>query len=165
MAYNCYCVSCSTHITPDLWLRIPTCYSPTCRQANSKSYWKHPKIARLLIRAKISCALRSKPALMPYSSFVPRALHDYLKELASRTNDEVPFGSVNNGAVLFADASGFTQLTERLARKVWDLHIRCFCAFFCIPSQMCLIYHHRISESFIPRVASRVLFNIGKCGC
>lgn len=71
-----------------------------------------------MMRAKISCALRVKPALTPYSSFVPRSLHDYLMQLSSRTTEEVPFGTVKYGAVLFADASGFTALTERLAQRV-----------------------------------------------
>lgn len=70
-----------------------------------------------MMRAKICCALRLKPSLTPYSSFVPRALHEYLMQLASRSTEEVPFGTVKSGAVLFADASGFTALTERLARR------------------------------------------------
>ena len=50
---------------------------------------------------------------------MPRGLHDYLVQLAKRDHaDEVPFGTVREGAVLFADASGFTRLTEQLAQEV-----------------------------------------------
>ena len=100
------------------WEREPKCLSPACRMANRMSYWRHPKLRKLMMRAKISCALRLKPPLIPYSSFVPRALHNYLIQLSARTSDEVPFGTLKAGAVLFADASGFTALTERLSRKV-----------------------------------------------
>lgn len=113
----CYSPTCTADDPDQPWRRVPACASPSCRKRHAKSYWSHPKLQTLLMRAKICCALRFKPSLTPYSSFVPRALHEYLMQLASRSTEEVPFGTVKVGAVLFADASGFTALTERLARK------------------------------------------------
>jgi class 3 adenylate cyclase len=67
----------------------------------------------------------------PYSSFVPRGLHDYLLQLARREHaDEVPFGTVREGAVLFADASGFTRLTEQLAQEVCVVNESLFGSLF-----------------------------------
>ncbi len=91
------------------------------------SLWKHPKLRKLMLRAKISCALRDEQAsahkrqsLKLFAPFVPRGLHDYLIELAAtHSQEEYPFGTTRQGAVLFADASGFTALTEQLATKVF----------------------------------------------
>lgn len=102
-------------------------------------------------------ALRVKQKLGPYSSFVPRSLHEYLVSISKgdvkvrpaalfvcqhdlsdsilmRAYDtpsyfagryayalmqvEVPAGALRQGAVLFADASGFTRLTKKLAEMV-----------------------------------------------
>ena len=73
---------------------------------------------QMFARIQIFCALRVQSE-SPFVSFVPRALHDYLRELAAAgPHDEVPYGTTQLAAVLFADASGFTALTERLSYSV-----------------------------------------------
>jgi hypothetical protein len=52
--------------------------------------------------------------LCPYVSFVSRQLHQYLLALDADAPETVA-ASVQEAAVLFCDASGFTALTERLA--------------------------------------------------
>jgi hypothetical protein len=92
------------------------CYSPRCRYFTS--YWRCRSIRRMLARVKICCSLRCQ-SVSPFASFVPRALHGYLRELTSSTHfEEVPSGSSQEAAILFADASGFTALTERLSKHV-----------------------------------------------
>eukprot|EP00051_Salpingoeca_urceolata_P017513 m.239250 g.239250 ORF g.239250 m.239250 type:complete len:1130 (+) comp18976_c1_seq7:2013-5402(+) len=119
---RCYSVTCKCHShDPEKWRHKCTCYSLTCRRAHYKSYWKHPSLRAMMVRARISCALKEDQLLMPFASFVPRGLQDYLillrETTRSRWADDVPFGALKTGSVLFADASGFTRLTERLAKK------------------------------------------------
>eukprot|EP00042_Codosiga_hollandica_P050953 m.618782 g.618782 ORF g.618782 m.618782 type:complete len:1572 (-) comp58191_c0_seq1:134-4849(-) len=91
------------------------CYSPRCRHFTS--YWRCGRVRRMLARVLICIALRVQ-SLTPLASFVPRALHGYLRELTSSPSyEEVPSGASQTAAVLFADASGFTALTERLSRN------------------------------------------------
>lgn len=51
------------------------------------------------------------------NSFVSRQLHKYL--LSVENEIEEATGTTKLGAVLFADASGFTAMTQRLARQVF----------------------------------------------
>ena len=44
------------------WQREPRCYSASCRLVHRMSYWQHPKLNKLMMRSKISCALRMKPS-------------------------------------------------------------------------------------------------------
>jgi hypothetical protein len=117
-----------------------------------RSWWRHPSIKRLLMRSRITCALRLQEILPPFArfarlvacmhasvsiharagSFVPRGLHEYLVQLSSDSTsidgtrqEDTPFGDVKYGAVLFCDASGFTKLT------VWQWLFR---VTPCIPS-------------------------------
>ncbi|EGD76160.1 hypothetical protein PTSG_00867 [Salpingoeca rosetta] len=55
----------------------------------------------------------------PYHRFVPRMLYRFLSE---HLDTHTPFenGTVEHGAVLFADCSGFTKLTSQLAKKGKD---------------------------------------------
>jgi hypothetical protein len=73
-----------------------------------------------LFMARVSiCTALSTQTYAPSASFVPRALHDYLSDMSAEAcGEEAPFGTAQLGAVLFADASGFTALTERLAQSV-----------------------------------------------
>ena len=108
---SCMSPACRRAIEPNLH-----CYSPLCRA--SHSLWHRRCIRQLLARIQICCALRVTTS-SPFISFVPRALHEYLRDLTnSEIQEEVPFGTAVLGAVLFADASGFTALTERLAQSV-----------------------------------------------
>ena len=92
------------------------CYSPVCRRKHS--LWHRRAIRQLLARIQICSALRVQ-VTSPFVSFVPRALHEYLRDLnVTEAQEEVPYGTAALGAVLFADASGFTALTERLAKSV-----------------------------------------------
>jgi hypothetical protein len=50
----------------------------------------------------------------PYSAFLSHQLHAFLLKNSSR-NLDTECGQVQHGAVLFADCTGFTALTERLA--------------------------------------------------
>eukprot|EP00051_Salpingoeca_urceolata_P007099 m.94209 g.94209 ORF g.94209 m.94209 type:complete len:1161 (+) comp15115_c3_seq1:1094-4576(+) len=51
-----------------------------------------------------------------FASFVSRQLHKYLLNVSMQEFEHAT-GAVRKGAVLFSDASGFTALTERLARE------------------------------------------------
>eukprot|EP00039_Didymoeca_costata_P023143 m.6119 g.6119 ORF g.6119 m.6119 type:complete len:1303 (-) comp3487_c0_seq1:443-4351(-) len=107
------------------WVQVARlCYSPYCR-ANpppsvKRSYWKHPKIRALRARVRMVLALDVfKDLVNPFSSFVPRGVSDYFSRVLSEDEDAtnwVVHCEVLQGAVLFADASGFTKLTELLAR-------------------------------------------------
>eukprot|EP00050_Salpingoeca_kvevrii_P015938 m.51303 g.51303 ORF g.51303 m.51303 type:complete len:1147 (-) comp6600_c1_seq2:545-3985(-) len=93
------------------------CYSTLCLKHRPFSYWRCRSIRRLLVRAHIICTLKGQQFIPPFASFVPRNLHNYLMKLAMSNQAELPFGTTKPGSVLFADASGFTALTERLAKK------------------------------------------------
>eukprot|EP00049_Salpingoeca_infusionum_P025916 m.22608 g.22608 ORF g.22608 m.22608 type:complete len:1508 (+) comp8402_c0_seq1:777-5300(+) len=117
-SFQCYAPNCPCKDGPSgdkkTWPYCK-CYSPRCQQEHRQSYWKHPKVIALLVRASICTRLRQKERIEPYSSFVPRSLHDYLIQLNANATQEIPFGALRQGAVLFADASGFTKLTESLS--------------------------------------------------
>eukprot|EP00045_Choanoeca_perplexa_P016908 m.235101 g.235101 ORF g.235101 m.235101 type:complete len:1667 (-) comp17397_c0_seq3:36-5036(-) len=51
------------------------------------------------------------------ASFVSRQLHKFLLSRDPETETDEPTSSTSQGAVLFADASGFTQLTQTLTSK------------------------------------------------
>lgn len=140
--YTCYSYSCRKELDRTKWKANHRCYSPSCFKAHNRSYWRHPKLRKLLCRASITCALRIKQSLSPFASFVPRNLHDYLIQLDTTTTEEIPFGTCKTGAVIFADTSGFTALTERLAKRVsvyfgcpsLCVYMRpCSCSFQCYP--------------------------------
>jgi hypothetical protein len=120
------------------------CYSSVCRKHNP-SWWKHPKLRKLMLRAQISCALKVRQSWKPFASFVPRGLDDYLVHRGTNTQEEYPFGTTRQGAVLFADASGFTALTEQLATKV----ILMYCSAHTCNSECMSISHcqHMFSHS------------------
>ena len=108
---TCYSSTCRNHTQV-----TRRCYTPACRHRSSK--WRCLAIKQMFARIQIFCALRVQSE-SPFVSFVPRALHDYLRELAAAgPHDEVPYGTTQLAAVLFADASGFTALTERLSYSV-----------------------------------------------
>eukprot|EP00038_Savillea_parva_P020405 m.31267 g.31267 ORF g.31267 m.31267 type:complete len:1384 (+) comp4787_c0_seq1:244-4395(+) len=131
--YQCYSSECRKSKETDGWKGMQgPCYSLSCPYRESRpkrSYWRHPKVRALLIRAKICCIQNLPARIQPYSSFVPRMLHDYLQRLSTAEErgegEYLPFGEVHKGAVLLADASGFTVLTERLSSKNNGAEILC----------------------------------------
>jgi len=65
---------------------------------------------------RLTRPLRQKRNIPPYASFVSRQLRKYL--MSVNVDDlEVATGSTYEGAVMFADASGFSAMTQQLARS------------------------------------------------
>ena len=110
------------------WNALPPqqCYSAVCRSMVQppvkKRYWKHPAIHRMRVRIRMCMALDVLKSLVtPFASFVPRAILNYFSKVTyavGHGNKEAGLVhcEVAHGAVLFADASGFTKLTELLAK-------------------------------------------------
>lgn len=112
----CYSLSCSEKSS---WNKIK-CYSPACRKAQRPpSYWKHPKLRKMIVKLQVVFRLKYFNRLRAFSSFLPTQVILHLNNCQqSRTAGPIVLTSsakVTPGAVLFADASGFTKLTERLS--------------------------------------------------
>eukprot|EP00049_Salpingoeca_infusionum_P002078 m.53659 g.53659 ORF g.53659 m.53659 type:complete len:1616 (-) comp11375_c0_seq1:3019-7866(-) len=112
---GCYAIVCAKTL----------CYSPCCRRKHRPSLWKSQALRRLLVRAQISVRLRRTAETEHYLSFLPRQLHSYLSKISASHGELAPSGESFRGSVLFADASGFTKLTEALATRPHGAELLC----------------------------------------
>lgn len=77
----CFSPACRQNSLLSGWGSNVKCYSRSCPYANGqprRSYWNHPKLTAMLLRAKIVSSIgldNMSATLQPFSSFAPRILH------------------------------------------------------------------------------------------
>ncbi|EGD79547.1 hypothetical protein PTSG_10115 [Salpingoeca rosetta] len=85
--------------------------SPKKKLKRKKTGWDRVKSLRSLSSCLGVLIFKDNPVI----SFVSRQLHKYLLNVEDEIEEAT--GTTKLGAVLFADASGFTAMTQRLAKK------------------------------------------------
>ncbi|EGD79334.1 hypothetical protein PTSG_09748 [Salpingoeca rosetta] len=127
MPYGCYSPTCPCKRGPSgnasTWPHCK-CYTASCTREHRQSYWQCPKLKKLVMRERLKYALsatkRQQAEVGPYMSFLPSSLCAHVVDIMNETDDadedEMASALTGSGAVLFADASGFTRLTERLSK-------------------------------------------------
>ena len=86
---------------------------------------------------RVARALRQKRPQPPYASFVSRQLRKYLMSVEVEEL-EVASGSTYNGAVMFADASGFSHMTQVLTKQAANPNVAA--------EELCRIINEYFSE-------------------
>ena len=110
--------------------------APLMRRGSSRGIVRLKSEMQLILRASSFAALTTTPGreraldMDAWGSFLPRMTIEQLQALHAQPCEEgaepggIP-GSTLDAAVLFADASGFTALTERLAQRPNGAELMC----------------------------------------
>eukprot|EP00049_Salpingoeca_infusionum_P012643 m.232666 g.232666 ORF g.232666 m.232666 type:complete len:1227 (+) comp15237_c2_seq1:290-3970(+) len=104
----------TSELTPQTPLQRPTTAPCSPDGQPTRRGWRTVK-AKLLNAKQEATSPILKRTDNPLTSFVSRELHKYL--LTVNAEEEEPGGEEKRGVVLFADASGFTRLTQLLAKQ------------------------------------------------